>query len=56
MADEYVKLTVQITKPQRQAFKMACIKLGVSMSTVLRKAILDTIVAAARQQGGEEEE
>ena len=54
MADEYVKLTVQITKPQRQAFKLACVKLGRSMSDVLRSAIRHAIWAARQQGGGEE--
>ena len=52
MAEEYVKITVQVTRAQRKAFKLACVKLGKSMSTVIRKAILDTILAARQQQGG----
>ena len=49
-------ITVRITPEQRRAFKLACVKLGTSMSDVLRKAIGDTIDEAQGEQGGEEEE
>lgn len=55
MSEELVKLTVQLTRTQRQAFKLACVKLGTSMSAVMREAILKTILIARAQQGGEEE-
>ena len=48
-------ITVRITPEQRRAFKLACVKLGTSMSDVLRKAIGDTIDEAQGEQGGEEE-
>ena len=56
MIEKPVKLTVQVTKGDRRAFKLACVKLGTSMSDVLRKAIGDTIDEAQGEQGGEEEE
>ena len=48
MADDLVKLTVQLTREQRREFQAACFFLGVSMSDVLRGAITAT-VAEARQ-------
>ena len=48
-------IMIRITPEQHRAFKLACVKLGRSMSDVLRSAIRHAIWAA-RQQGGEEEE
>ena len=47
-------ITVRVTPEQRQAFKLACVKLNRSMSDVLRSAIRHAIWAARQQGGGEE--
>ena len=48
-------VTVRLSPEVYAQFKLACVKLGRSMSDVLRSAIRHAIWAA-RQQGGEEEE
>ena len=48
-------ITVRIPPELHRAFKLACVKLGTSMSDVLRKAIGDTIDEAQGKQGGGEE-
>ena len=46
---------VRLTPEEKRAFKLACVKLGTSMSDVMRKAIRDTVDRAWGQQGGGEE-
>lgn len=37
----------QVTRSQRHAFKLACLKLGTTMSAVLRDAVTETITIAS---------
>lgn len=41
----------QITRGQRHTFKLACLKLGTTMSAVLRDAVSETIVRASLMKG-----
>jgi len=38
-----VRISFIVTKEERQAFKEVCVRLGVTMSDILRKAVYETI-------------
>jgi len=54
--DGLILLTVRIPPELHRAFKLACVKRGLTMSEVLRALIEQAIRDAARERGGEEEE
>lgn len=49
---EIVSINVQVPKSKRHAFKLACLKLGTTMSAVLRDAVTETITIASLLPAG----
>ncbi len=47
------QIAVLVPDATRQAFKRACVDLGVTMSQVLRRAIAATIARAGKGKGNE---
>jgi len=49
--EKTVPINVQVPKSTHYQFKMACLKLGTTMSAVLRDTVLETITIASLQPG-----